>query len=165
MYEYKSGSKRVKVTPSRRKAIKSLGRRNYKAAATSIALGNKTKFYIVNSIACQIRREMVNICSLNQPSLLRGSNNCIKKFNWQAILSEFSLKLPTLLLLLKKILPKSDDKFLSFVISLIMKKRCKHMSLLQRVLSILLYGNGTSKQVCTVCTYFEILLFINLYTG
>ena len=48
------------------------------------------------------------------PSLLRDSNNCIKKFNWQAILSEFPLKLPTLLLLLKKILPKSDDKFFIF---------------------------------------------------
>ena len=164
MYEYKSGSKCLTVTPSRRKAIKSLGRRNYKAAATNIASGNKTKAYIVHSVAYQIRQEMANICSIRHPSLLRDSHSAVKKFNWQAILSEFSLKLPTLILLLRKILPKSDDKFISFVISLLIKKRCKHISLLQRVISVLLYGNGTSKEVGTVISILVLDLLFRFTT-
>ena len=53
-YEYKSGFKCANITLSWRKAIKPLGHRNYKAAANSIAIGNKVKLYIVNSIACRI---------------------------------------------------------------------------------------------------------------
>ena len=161
MYEYKSGSKCVTVTPSRKKAIESLGRRSYKAAATNIASGNKTKAYIVHSVAYLIRQEMANICSIRHPSLLRDSHSAVKKFNWQAILSEFSLKLPTLILLLRKMLSKSD-KFISFVISLLIKKRCKHMSLLQRVISVLLYGNGTNKEVGTVISILILDLLFNV---
>ena len=127
--------------------INSLGRRFYKAAATEISTAKETKPYTLTSIALQVRKEMSNLCSITHNSLLRDSHNAIKQFTWQSILSEFTNKLPTLLALLKGILPKSDDKFLAFVIAMILKKRCKHMSLVQRVISVFLYGNATSKEV------------------
>ena len=60
---------------------------------------------------------------------------------------EYSLKVPSLVQLLQKLLPKADMKFICFVVSIIFKKKCMHVCLLQRVFSVLLYGNGTGKQV------------------
>ena len=127
--------------------INSLGRRCYKAAATQLSTHKQTKMYAIGSLALQVRKEMSDICSLQHNSLLRDSHKAIKEFSWQAIQTEFAYKLPTLLALLKGILPKSDDKFLTFVIAMILKKKCKHMSLVQHVISVLLYGNATSKEV------------------
>ena len=56
-------------------------------------------------------------------------------------------QVPTIVSFLEKLLPKSDHKFLTYLIIVILKHRCKHMSLFQRVMSVLLYANGTSKQV------------------
>lgn len=79
--------------------------------------------------------------------MLRDSHEAVKRFSWKTIWLELEAKVPTLFRLLQAILPKADKKFLSFLISLILKKRCKHMSLVQRVVSVLLYGNAAKKQV------------------
>ena len=101
----------------------------------------------INSLTQQIRDEMPGLCSLLRPSILRDSQGAVKNFNWQALVSEFSSRIPTLVLVLKKVLPKANDKFIAFIIAMILKKRCKDMFLVQKVVSVLLYGNGTSKQV------------------
>ena len=79
--------------------------------------------------------------------MLRNTHSAIKHLSCESILSEFTYKFPTSLQLLKGILPKSDDNLITFVIAMVLKKRCKHMSLVQRVISVLLYGNATSKEV------------------
>ena len=65
-------------------------------------MGTKTKIYVIQSVAQQIRQEMTSICSLRQPSLLRHLHDAVNNFNWQAIITEFSQKLPTIMFLLKK---------------------------------------------------------------
>ena len=110
--------------------------------------------YAIGSLALQVCKEMSDICSLQHNSLLRDSHKAIKEFSWQVILTEFAYKLPTLLALLKGILPKLDDKFLTFIIAMILKKKCKHMSLVQHVISVLLYGNATSKEVVMSINHF-----------
>lgn len=79
--------------------------------------------------------------------MLKRSDEAIKDFNWQELIAEFEQRVPTLFKLLKKILPKSDEQFLAFFISILLKKRSKFMSLVQRVVSVMLYGNATHKQV------------------
>ena len=37
--------------------------------------------------------------------------------------------------------------YIAFVVSVLLKRRCKHMSLVQRVISLVLYGNAAKKQV------------------
>ena len=54
---------------------------------------------------------------------------------------------PTLVTLLQNLLPKADKMFIACLICLILQQRCKHMSLFQRIVSVLLYSHGTSKQV------------------
>ena len=127
--------------------INSLGRRCYKTVATEVSAHKEASSYALTSLALQVRKEMSNISALNHNSLLRNPHSAIKHFSWKSILFEFTIKLPTLLRLLKGILLKSDDKFIVFIIAMMLKKKCKHMSLVQRVISVLLYGNATSKEV------------------
>ena len=108
-------------------------------------------------MARQIRVEMKAICGLKNASLLRNGNEGLQNFSWTAIWEEFSQRVPTLLKLLQKILPRSSNMFLTYLICVMLKERCKHMSLLQRVISVLLYGHGTSQQVrltCNLATYY-----------
>ena len=64
----------------------------------------------------QIRGEMNSICSVNYNSVIRSEHENIKHFSWGAIWNEFTQKLPTLVLFLQKLLPKSDNRYLSFLI-------------------------------------------------
>ena len=125
----------------------SLALRHYRSAATSVFFFTKTHDYVVSSMARKIRLEMKAICSVKSPSLLRSDNEDIQNFNWSLIWEEFTQRVPTLVKLLQKILPRSSKMYLSCLICQILKERCKHMSLLQRVISVLLYGHGTSQQV------------------
>ena len=55
------------------------------------------------------------------------------------LFDEFKLVMPTLTSLRIKLFP--------FIVSVMLKKRCKDMSLVQRVFSMLLYNNATQKEV------------------
>ena len=85
--------------------------------------------------------------------MLRDSHEAVKVFSWETIWLEFEAKLPMLFRFFEKLLPKAE-KFLAFVISLLLKKRCKHMSLVQRAVSVLLYGNAAKKQVFVLVNIF-----------
>ena len=137
----------AKITPGRKKAIISLSTGRYKSAANNIVVFSKTHKYVLSAVTKQIRGEMNSICSVNYNSVLRSEHENVKHFSWGAIWNEFTQKLPTLVLFLQKLLPKSDNRYLSFLICVMIKHRCKHMSLFQRVISVLMYAYGTSKQV------------------
>ena len=80
--------------------------------------------------------------------MLRGQDEQLKSFSWESLLVEFEQKVPTLILMLRYLLPKADGKLLSFIVAIILKRHCKHMSLVQRVISVVLYGNAIQKEVC-----------------
>ena len=87
------------------------------------------------------------ICSLTNNSILRTDHEAIKHFSWDVICKELLEKVPTLFAFMQMLLPKADNMFISSLICIILKQRCKHMSLFQRVVSVLLYGHGTNQQV------------------
>ena len=60
-----------------------------------------------------------------------------------------SRKIPTLMSLLSKLVGQSSERspLLCLVASMILKSRHRHMGLVQRAMSVMLYGNGTGKQV------------------
>ena len=90
---------------------------------------------------------MNEICSTNHYSILRDSYEAVKRFSWESIWLEYQAKVPTHFALLTGLLPKAEKRFIAFVVSLLLKRRCKHMSLVQRVISLVLYGNAAKKQV------------------
>ena len=59
---------------------------------------------------------------------------------------EYQAKVSTLFALLTGLLHKADKKFIAFVVSVLLKRSCKHMSLVQHVISPVLYGNTAKKQ-------------------
>ena len=135
-------------TPLRARIISSYARRCYRTSASGMLNpGSGLSRYILRTISRQIRVEFNNICSTSNKSILQQSNGMLKSFSWEALWSEFQHRVPVLLGLLRSILPKSDKAFLGFVISLLLKKRNQKMSLMQRLVSVLLYGNAAHKQV------------------
>jgi len=106
----------------------------------------KTHAYVITTMARQIWLEM-KICGLQNKSILRCGHGGIEQFNWSALWEEFTLSVPTLVKFLQKLFPQSSIMLLSCVICQMLKERCKHISLLQRFISALLYGHGTSQKV------------------
>ena len=98
-----------------------------------------------------MHEEMKEICSKKHNLMLRDSHEAVKMFSWETIWLELEAKLP---IIFKKLLPKAEKKFLAFLMSLILKKRCKHMSLVQRAISVLLHGNAAKKQVFVLVNVF-----------
>ena len=102
---------------------------------------------LLSAVAKKIRNQMSSLCSPKSSSILRDNHEALKHFSWKTLWLEFSLKVLSLVQLLQQLLPKADMKVLCFVMSIILKKRCMHACLLQRVISVMLYGNATGKQV------------------
>ena len=92
------------------------------------------------------------ISSDDHNSLLRDSNDGIKDFKWDRLFGELSRYMPTCVSLLLSFISGKDDSrrvmLVCVIISMLLKKRFPKMGLLQRAISVLLYGNGCSKQVC-----------------
>jgi len=118
-----------------------------------------TKSYVVEEVARSIKKEMKHICSLKHNSTLRNSakdksqlkdedqERDLRLFSWKRLYTEFKDNVPTLVKLVSSLLPKADETLVSFICGVIVKKRCKFMSLMQRAISVLLYGTGTYKEV------------------
>ena len=128
-----------------------MSKHNFRAAAKKVATSEETSEQILNALTQQMREEMKEVCSKKYNSILRDSHEAVKMFSWETIWLEFEAKVPTLFQFFEKLLPKAEKKFLAFVISLLLKKHCKHMSLVQRAVSVLLYGNAAKKQI-HICT-------------
>jgi len=136
------------LTPKRSRPVVSLSRRSYNAAAKGFTTMECLSDRIIRSLTIEVRKEMDHICSDGHKSMLRdGDKDALKKFRWSDVCVELKAHVPTLHSLLRSILPKSDENFIAFVISMILKKRCERMSLVQRVVSTLLYGHSAKKQV------------------
>ena len=101
-------------------------------------------------VAKRVRKEMKEICAKTHNSILRDSHEVVKCFSWQTIWLEYVQKMPTLLNLLSNLVSdvEKSKSLLCLIISMILKDRVKQMFLVQRGISVLMYGNGTTKQVC-----------------
>lgn len=104
---------------------------------------------------------MKNICSESHDSIIRDSNEGIRNFRWDRLFHELSQNMPTCVSLLLSMIPGKDDgkrvMLLCVIVSMMLKKRYPKMALLQRAVSVLLYGNDCSKEVhkhCIICDVF-----------
>ena len=135
-------------TPVRRGVVCSYACRNYRSSTVGVLNPTSgTSKHVLPLVAKQIRNEFNGICSTTFDSVLRAENKSLKTFKWETLLTEFSRKVPSLLRLLKLILPKAGVPFWCFIISVLLKKKNQNMSLMQRLVSVILYGNATHKQV------------------
>lgn len=152
MIPYKGGTKTYSIhTPSRKQCVKRITRKNYVSMASTIANSPTLSKAMIAKIAIKIKHEMKDISSDSHDSILRDTVEAVKHFHWETVILELLKKMPTLMALLSHLIPKPTERkpMLCFLASQLLKARHQHMGLVQRAVSIMMYGNGTAKQVNT----------------
>ena len=102
---------------------------------------------VSEALTKQVLAEMKSFSSSNNVTLLRDSDEAPKQFSWESIWLEIQEKLPVPLSFLQQVLPKAEARFMCFLVCMMLKNHCKHLSLVQRAVAILFYGNERHKQV------------------
>ena len=125
----------------------SLSRKNFRASGNKIVQSEELQKPVLGALAKQVFREMKSSSSTSSVTLLRDSDEALKQFSWESIWLEIRGKLPILLSFLQQVLPKAKKRFICFLVCMMLKNHCKHLSLVQRAVSVLFYGNGCHKQV------------------
>ncbi len=138
-------------TPSRKKSIKQLSRKSYHGLATSLTNTGGWSKTLITKIASKIKAEMRILSSDDSDSILRDTVEAVKNFSWETIRLELNQHTPTLMSLLSLIVNKPSDRvpLMCFIASLIIKCQHQCLCLVQRAVSVMLYGNGCTKQVLT----------------
>lgn len=80
-------------------------------------------------------------------TILKGSESELKNFSWVKVSQELDSHLPTLSALLRGVLPKGKRPIISMIMCMMLKQAYSKVSLAQRVVSVMLYGNSANKQV------------------
>jgi len=101
----------------------------------------------IHVLAVNAREEMKALNSLSHKSLLRESSKELEKFSWESLSSELKHTVPTLWMFLDNLLPNAKEKFICFIVSMILKMQCKQLCQVQKAVSMMLYANGVHKQV------------------
>ena len=134
-------------TPTRRHVLKQVCRREYQSAHR--LLQNKMPpNELASNFSHILMTEIKEMCRLDSNSLFRDTSSLLHNFTWEAVWAELDAKAPTLLRFYRHMLHGAPKPLICFAISLILKWRSPGMGLVQRVISCLMYGNGSSKQVC-----------------
>lgn len=104
---------------------------------------------VLSKLASKIIAEMKELSSDAHNSILRDQVEAVKHFHWDTVMLELLQKCPTLMTLLSKVVqqPKDNKPLLCFIACQLLKSRHQHMGLVQRAVSVMLYGSGTAKQV------------------
>ena len=130
--------------------MKWLVRGSYGALSSLIA-SERCSDQILMKIIKLIKEKLKHICSLNHSSILQDDNEAVKRFCWETVWLELQSNVLILMKILTELLPvptpNEDKPLICLIVSMILKRRLSKMGLVQRALSILLYGNGTSRQV------------------
>jgi len=105
---------------------------------------------VIVELAMKIRSEMKDINSDAHNLILRDTIEAVYQFSWKTVMLELQHKLSTLTLLLIPLF--------CFVASILLKSRYQRLGLVQHVISVMLYGNSSSKQViklwsCIIYSY------------
>ena len=106
------------------------------------------KTFLVH-LSQKIKGEMKDLCSDEHASVLRDITEAVTHFQWETVMLEFEKKLPTLVTLLEQIVPQPAEHrpLLALLISQLVKARHQKTGLVQRAISVMLYGNCSNKQV------------------
>jgi len=161
---YQGGTRKVfKInTPNRKRGIKRLTRGSKKSMATMMVSSPGSAKSVILAVGRKILSEMRSLSSLEKESVLCSPVEGLKSFSWDKVMIEYAKTTPTLVYLLQCLIPKASSKvpFVCFMISLLLKCRHQRMSLVQRAISVLFYGNGTTKQVRNChCNYKGMIIY------
>ena len=162
----KAGEKKYSVkTPSLTSAIKHFFRKSYKSLGDDILDSPVKRWALQMQLVLRITREMPDLSSCKHDSILRDNVQAVKKFSWEAVWLDLRRKMPSFMSLQYKPVPKPESRLalICKIASQLLKCRHRQICLVQRAVSVMLYGNGTSKQVQSVHVTFHSIVY-TLYT-
>ena len=118
---------------------------------------SSTRYHIVNLLGKEVRKEIRLMSSDSAHSFLRSQlKEDLKEFQWSRLHAELSSKAPILRSILtaatKTRVTRPNAHIVVGTCVAILLKHCNpKMSLLQGIISLVLYVGHTSKQVCYCC--------------
>ncbi|XP_062521158.1 uncharacterized protein LOC134196093 [Corticium candelabrum] len=148
--QYRRGSKIFKLrTPRRRRAVKQCVRKSLSAMSSFMLQSRKGAGAAMSSLKNMIEREVKGLRKLNKSTMFLGGKESLTDFCWDNVWLELHRYAPTLMDVLSVLVldPTDNKPMVCLVAAMVLKQRYKHFSIVQRAISLLLYGNGTSKQV------------------
>ena len=100
---------------------------------------------MIGALARQARKEMKAISS----NALFRNKKALANFSWTTVWDEIVKEAPVLTNLLSSLVAKPEENkaMLCMVANMFLKKHNKSLALVQKCISVFLYGNGCSKQV------------------
>uniref|UniRef100_A0A1X7VUI6 DUF6589 domain-containing protein n=1 Tax=Amphimedon queenslandica TaxID=400682 RepID=A0A1X7VUI6_AMPQE len=140
---YETYKKTYTLSPFTEENIKRMARKSYRSLSTSLLDSDRTGDIFLLQLLDQMKKEMKHICSTTHNSVLRDSNEAVRHFSWDVLSDELWNNAPTLITVLSE-LALGDQQLSCTIASMLLKKRLPKMGLLQRAVSLLLYGNGTN---------------------
>ena len=140
------------ITPKHQRAVKALARRSNMALSNECLADMKTREYTLSSIGRMIRTELKKVSSI-QSVLCSQSNDDLKNFKWDDIYNELKHKAPVFLGVLlsatkTRCARKNQVAVICMCAAILLKYRFKRLSLVQKIVSLVLYGGHCSKKVC-----------------
>ena len=136
-------------TPVRKQFIKKIARRSYKSLASTVVNAPATSEAVLRQISRNIKDEMKQLSTNTHDSVLRDTVEAIKFFHWDTVFLELEKMVPTLISLLQRLIPRPSEKkpLIAMLASQLLKTRHQRLGLVQRAVSVMLYGNCCHKQV------------------
>ena len=128
------------LTPTRKPAGKALARRSQCALMSELLKDPANTKYLLRRIGILLRRELALMCSDRTNSILRSqSMSDLRNFTWNSLLSELSLKAPTLLSILQSCTYLSKphqnrSAVIGMCSALLLKHRFSKMCIVQKVI-------------------------------
>ena len=141
------------LTPSRKYIGKAIARGRRQTVAIECLKEKTTRVYLFKRIGIIIRNELKVMCSDSTDSILsHQSVSELKDFTWSKLLSELEHYAPTFLMILRECTCTRQPRFnrdgvIGMCAALVLKLRFSKMSLVQKLMSLVLYGGHSGKQV------------------
>lgn len=141
------------LTPTRKHIGKAVARGRRQSVAIECLKEPSTRKHLLKRIGMLVRNELIALCSDSSNSILR--QQCVselKEFTWKKLLSELENKAPVFLTILRECThtrrPRSNrDAVMGMCAAILLKHRFSNMSLVQKMMSLVLYGGHSGKQV------------------
>ena len=149
---YKS-PRRYILTPKRKKLGKAVARGFNRSIIRECFSNTTTKKELYWKLVQLLRREIKNMCSEKVNSLLLDkSSGALSEFSWEKLKNELSSNAPTLFCILQgctmtKVPRSNRDATIGICAAILLRFHYPKMSLVQRIISIVLYTGHSAKQV------------------
>lgn len=139
-------------TPNRKKAIKRAVRRTHSTISSSVVNSPSTANLVLLDVSKKIIKEIKQFNASDSILKNEYTVEALKYFDWERIWREFMVNIPTLMNFFQYIVPRPTENIplICLMVSQLLKSRHSQLGLVQRAVSVTLYGHGTSKQVSAV---------------